>query len=406
MQTAVLTAMLGVYRFAHGLLISSRATIPSGVQSMPSAKALLAAAITFVALSFVDAVAQDNVIERPSQPAAEGPKIPSGLNRGFSIVRTPAKRVTATLTFAVDIPSVKADTWVFAMPVPPNLPGQTLVNASTTPASERITDKSVLKRIIRRSRIEVVDDSQTSSAQFRCDDEIQLFARSLQFDKRATSANPSVDSLSDKDRAIFLRATPEYDFQSEAFQKWKTKNRFRRIRTEGEVRFAQRVFQRLANTYQYSYFPSEDRTASLLCQSDATDCGGLSTLFATVMRSEGVPARILSGRWAISANPGETINDQPYYQYHVIAEFYGQDVGWIPLDTSSAIIHDRTQTKLQYFGQSDGDFITYHVDPGVELDTDLHGDYRAAYFQIPLMWLTGEGNLDQFSHQESWTVKP
>lgn len=373
---------------------------------MPSTKALLAAAITFVALSFVDAVAQDNVIERPSQPAAEIPKIPSGLNQGFSIVRTPAKRVTATITFAVDIPSVKANTWVFAMPEPPNLPGQTLVNASTTPASENIADKSVLKRTIRRCRIEVQDDSQFSAAQFRCDDEIQLFARSLQFDKRATSANPSVDSLSDEDRAIFLRATPEYDFQSEAFQNWKTKNRFRRIRTEGEVRFAQRVFQRLANTYQYSYVPSEDRTASLLCQSDATDCGGLSTLFATVMRSEGVPARILSGRWAISANPGETINDQPYYQYHVIAEFYAQDVGWIPLDTSSAIIHDRTKTKLQYFGQSDGDFITYHVDPGVEFDTDLHGDYRAPYFQIPLMWLTGEGTLDQFSHQESWTVKP
>lgn len=373
---------------------------------MPSTKALLAAAITFVALPFVDAVAQDNVIERPSQPAAEIPKIPSGLNQGFSIVRTPAKRVTATITFAVDIPSVKANTWVFAMPEPPNLPGQTLVNASTTPASENIADKSVLKRTIRRCRIEVQDDSQFSAAQFRCDDEIQLFARSLQFDKRATSANPSVDSLSDTDRAIFLRATPEYDFQSEAFQKWKTKNRFRRIRTEGEVRFARRVFQRLANTYQYSYVPSEDRTASLLCQSDATDCGGLSTLFATVMRSEGVPARILSGRWAISANPGETINDQPYYQYHVIAEFYAQNVGWIPLDTSSAIIHDRTKTKLQYFGQSDGDFITYHVDPGVEFDTDLHGDYRAPYFQIPLMWLTGEGTLDQFSHQESWTVKP
>ncbi|MAP07351.1 MAG: transglutaminase [Rhodopirellula sp.] len=373
---------------------------------MHSAKTLFLAAIMFAGLCLTDAQAQDNAVNRQAPTATEVPKIPGGLNRGFSIVRTPAKRVTATLTFAVDIPSVKADTWVFAMPEPPNLPGQTLVNASTTPTSERITDKSVLKRIIRRSRIEVVDDSQTSSAQFRCDDEIQLFARSLQFDKRAISANPSVDSLSDKDRAIFLRATPEYDFQSEAFQKWKTKNRFRRIRTEGEVRFAQRVFQRLANTYQYSYVPSEDRTASLLCQSGATDCGGLSTLFATVMRSEGVPARILSGRWAISANPGETINDQPYYQYHVIAEFYAQNVGWIPLDTSSAIIHDRTKTKLQYFGQSDGDFITYHVDPGVEFDTDLHGDYRAPYFQIPLMWLTGEGTLDQFSHQESWTVKP
>ncbi|WDQ15680.1 transglutaminase-like domain-containing protein [Rhodopirellula sp. P2] len=334
------------------------------------------------------------------------PKIPSGLNQGFSIVRTPAKRVTATITFEVNTPSLQAKTWVFAMPEPPDLPGQKRIQSTTTPTSEIIADQSVFQRPIRRCRMEVTDESQRRTAKFRCDDELQLFARSLTFDKRATSAKPPVVSLSAKERQNFLRSTPEYDYRSEAFQEWKTKNRFRRLRTEGEVRFAQRVFQKLANSYRYSYVPSEDRTASLLCQSDATDCGGLSTLFATVMRSEGVPARILSGRWAISATPGETINDQPYYQYHVIAEFYAQGVGWIPLDTSSAIIHDRTKTKLQYFGQSDGDFITYHVDPGVKFDTDLHGDYRAAYFQIPLMWVTGQGTLDGFQHQESWTVTP
>jgi transglutaminase-like putative cysteine protease len=373
---------------------------------MLSTKTLSVVTIVLAALAFHEGMAQDHILAQQNQPAAETPEIPSGLNQGFSIVRTPGKRVTATITFAVDIPSVKANTWVFAMPEPPDLPSQKLVLASTTPSSERITDNSVLKRTIRRSRIEVQDDSQTSAAQFRCDDEIQLFARSLKYDKRATTAAPPVEPLSADDRAIFLRSTPEYDYQSETFQKWKTKNRFQRKRTEGEVRFAQRVFQNLAKTYQYSYVPSEDRTASLLCQSDATDCGGLSTLFATVMRSEGVPARILSGRWAISAKPGETVDDQPYYQYHVIAEFYAQGVGWIPLDTSSAILHDRTQTKLQYFGQSDGDFITYHVDPGVEFDTGIHGDYRTAYFQIPLMWLTGEGTLEQFSHKESWTVSP
>ncbi|KLU05769.1 putative transglutaminase [Rhodopirellula islandica] len=358
----------------------------------------------------IDLLAQAPVTEGRSTTQQEAidalPEIPSGLNQGFSIVRTPGKRVTATITFEVDTPSLQAKAWVFAMPEPPDLPGQKRIHSTTAPASEMIADKSVFQRPIRRCRIEVTDESQHRNAKFRCDDELQLFARSLTFNKRATSVKPPVEPLSENDRQNFLRPTPEYDYRSAAFQEWKVKNRFRRLRTEGEVRFAQRVFQKLANSYQYSYVPSEDRTASLLCQSNATDCGGLSTLFATVMRSEGVPARILSGRWAISATQGETINDQPYYQYHVIAEFYAQGVGWIPLDTSSAIIHDRTKTKLQYFGQSDGNFISYHVDPGVEFDTDLHGDYRAAYFQIPLMWVTGQGTLDGFQHQESWTVTP
>ncbi|MFG0267147.1 MAG: transglutaminase family protein [Rhodopirellula sp. JB055] len=341
-----------------------------------------------------------------SKVIEELPKIPSGLNRGFSIVRKPAKRVTATIEFAVETPSLQANTWIFAMPEPPNLPSQKRIQSTTTPDSEIVADKSALQRSIRRCRIEVSDESQRSIAKFRCDDELQLFARSLTFDKRATKPNDDVAPLSVADREHFLMPTPELDYQSETFQAWKSRNRFRRRKTEGEVKFAQRVFQTLAHTYQYSYVPSEDRTASLLCQSDATDCGGLSTLFATVMRSEGVPARILSGRWAISATPGETVDDQPYYQYHVIAEFYAQGVGWIPLDTSSAILHDRTPAKLRFFGQSPGDFITYHVDPGVEFDTDLYGDYRTAYFQIPLMWVSGQGTLEQFSHQESWTVQP
>ncbi|PHQ36828.1 transglutaminase-like domain-containing protein [Rhodopirellula bahusiensis] len=360
----------------------------------------------FAVTPWAGAIAQDKTPNQQSEEVAALPEIPSGLNSGFSIVRTPAKRVTATITFDVETPSLVADTWIFAMPQPPDLPCQKLVRGSTTPDSENIADKSVFQRTIRRCRIEVKDDTQLSAAGFRCDDELQLFARSLTYNRRNTSAENAVEPLSIQDRQNFLRTTPEYDYRSDEFQEWKAKNRFQRKRTEGEVRFAQRVFQKLAHTFRYSYVATEDRTASLLCQSNATDCGGLSTLFATVMRSEGVPARILSGRWAISATPGETINDQPYYQYHVIAEFFAQDVGWIPVDTSSAIIHDRTKTKLQYFGESSAEFITYHVDPGVEFDSDLFGDYRAAYFQIPLMWVSGTGTLEGFRHQESWTVKP
>ncbi|MEO9590622.1 transglutaminase-like domain-containing protein [Rhodopirellula bahusiensis] len=291
------------------------------------------------------------------------------------------------------------------MPQPPDLPGQKLIQGSTTPGSKNIVDKSVFKRVIRRCRMEVQDESQRHSAKFRCNDKLQLFARSLTYN-RNTSLNNKVQPLSPDDRQNFLHSTPEYDYPSEVFQRWKSKNRLKRDRNEGEVRFARRVFQNLATTFRYSYVPSEDRTASRLCLSEATDCGGLSTLFASVMRSEGVPARILSGRWASSARPGEKLNDHPYYQYHVIAEFHAQGVGWIPVDTSSAILHDRTESKLKYFGQSPGDFITYHIDPCVEFETDLYGSYRADYFQIPLMWVRGEGSLDDYRHQESWTVTP
>ncbi len=109
------------------------------------------------------------------------------------------------------------------------------------------------------------------------------------------------------------------------------------------------------------------------------------------MRSEGISARVMSGRWAKSASDGETVDGQRYYQYHVIAEFYADVSGWVPVDPSSAILHDQTEAKLTYFGQDPANFVVLHVDTGIEFDTEMYGDYRTAFFQIPLFWVRVRG---------------
>ncbi len=203
---------------------------------------------------------------------------------------------------------------------------------------------------------------------------------------------------------MYLRPTTECDYATNTFRNWKESNKFIRIPSEGEILFAQRVFRSLVNGYQYLYVPSQERTASALCQASKTDCGGLSILFATVMRSEGIPARVMSGRWAKSASDGETVDGQRYYHYHVIAEFYAHGVGWVPVDPSSAILHDKTEAKLTYFGQDPANFVVLHIDTGIEFDTEMYGDYRTAFFQIPLFWVKGTGTLDNRTLKEVGSI--
>ena len=43
-----------------------------------------------------------------------------------------------------------------------------------------------------------------------------------------------------------------------------------------------------------------------------------------------------------------------YFQEHIKAEFYAQGVGWVPVDLSSAVLHDTSDAKLRYFGNDAG----------------------------------------------------
>nr|MBA3684840.1 transglutaminase family protein [Planctomycetota bacterium] len=71
------------------------------------------------------------------------------------------------------------------------------------------------------------------------------------------------------------------------------------------------------------------------------DCGGLCIALAAALRANGVPARLLAGRWATSALPEHRVDDVPYLQQHVKLEFHCQGIGWVPCDPASGVLHDR-----------------------------------------------------------------
>lgn len=131
-----------------------------------------------------------------------------------------------------------------------------------------------------------------------------------------------------------------------------------------------------------------------------SDCGGLSVLFVAAMRSQGIPARALVGRWAISATHGKHSDDQE----HVKAEFFAQGVGWAPVDVSSAVLWDKSTDKLEYFGRDKGDHLAFALDTDVAIDTRYFGVKKVTWLQSPCYWATGAGSFAGEITEEDWKV--
>ena len=131
----------------------------------------------------------------------------------------------------------------------------------------------------------------------------------------------------------------------------------------------------------------------------------MAVLFCSALRAGGVPARALVGCWAKSAAADGMLNGVRYYQTHVKAEFFADGVGWVPVDCSSAVLHDRTAEKLRYFGNDPGDFLTLHVDPELKVDSVYFGTKTLPWLQQFNFFVRGKGTLAGLKREMNWTVE-
>jgi transglutaminase-like putative cysteine protease len=127
-------------------------------------------------------------------------------------------------------------------------------------------------------------------------------------------------------------------------------------------------------------------------------------LFVAAMRANGIPARSLVGKWAASMKPGVVIGDIPNAMQHVKAEFYADGVGWVPVDQSAAVLQDKSADELAHFGKDPGDFLAFHVDFELTLDTGPFGrdTFRSLWFAC---WPTGTGDANDRRQREDWQVE-
>ena len=332
------------------------------------------------------------------------PAVPPGLNSAYTLDMEFSKKVSALYTCAIQAPSLAAREWELIVPVPPELPSQKIAGARTIPAGSIVRDLSPRKQSIFYIDAPATNKSMRQGITLQLIIEAYLYARTLVPRDTNYAVDVRFGQLSGDEKLWFLLPTPDFDYRDKQVHAWAVKSGVgNRESDEGEIAFARRVFQAVARGFLYEYRMDQDRSASQVCRAGKSDCLGLSNLFVAVLRSQGIPARTLVGRWAVSARPGDKIGEIINVQQHVKAEFFAQGVGWVPVDVSSAVQHDMSQMKLQYFGSDRGDFITLHLDSEVTFDT-FHFGTIARTLQKAWYWASGNGNLGRATVREDWAV--
>lgn len=332
------------------------------------------------------------------------PKVGAGLNRSYAIQRKRAKQVDCTLFYMVVAPDLNADDWVFMAPWAPDLPSQKIRYVRSSPTALVAYEQSALRRKLLVFKMEAGKNTR-NTAGVKVFYGAQLYSSQLLKLKENEQQTMQPKSLSKRDRQLFLRPGKYNHHTDPRFIDWVANKGYVRKSREGEIDFARRVFQGLAQNFKYVYTSQMDRKLMSICTAQQSDCGGLSSLFVSVMRSQGIPARSLVGRWATSSVKGEKVGDVPYFQTHVKAEFHAQGVGWVPVDLSSAVLYDRSKEKLAYFGRDPGDFITMHLDADLRVDTYHFGIKELGWLQDVVFWVRGSGTLDGRTGTGTWQVK-
>ena len=144
------------------------------------------------------------------------------------------------------------------------------------------------------------------------------------------------------------------------------------------------TYARMCNSWTYENMTYGNMNTGLhpistLMSTMTGDCGNYSSVFISLLRAKGIPARHIV---MVHGKKDE---------FHVRAEFYVPDYGWIPADPTWG---------PDYFGVFEGDYIV--MTRGI--NTILRGydgsDFRADLFQTFCYWywIQKEGTSMQFSH--------
>ena len=315
---------------------------------------------------------------------------PTGPAPGYKLVLTSAKKVHDELTFGMEAPRLVAEDWVVFAARLPELPGQVAVRSALLPGGQAGVDLSPLSRPILMARYPVQEGGRVSGLTVKVEYDATLLCRKLERREPGSPPGPAVEAPSPRERRAALEAGHHFDYEAPAFQRWLEDRTLHRKPGEGEVDFGRRVFLEIKEKFRDGRSDKMDRSASNVCQVGQSDGGGLSILFVSALRANGIPARVLVGRWALPSTAGRNAADE----IHAKSEFFAAGVGWVPVDLGASFLFDKAKGGLDYFGVDKGDFLTLHVDTDVEFDTIHFGPKTMETLQSASFWALGSGSFD------------
>lgn len=317
----------------------------------------------------------------------------------FGIQSTQSQKVNALMGIDVEAPEASALDWLICFPCPPELPGQRLTRYGTESGRySKVQELSKFKRDIFCVRHAVQNKTDATKLSARFYYQLVLTARQL------CSAPLQVPMLSAHDRLRYLAESTSFDFNNAVFRNWLRVRKLKKEPSERDIDFAWRLYLTIRRDYHYMYDMNQQRVASYLCSVDKTDCGGLSFLFVSALRANGIPARALIGHW-LKPGAGPNSKENDYGKVHVISEFYANGAGWIPVDLSLAV-SNKSDNPLSNFGNCDSNFVTMHIDPDLVIDSLWFGEQNVPILQNPVYWVTGRGTTNGANVKMYWQTTP
>jgi len=321
----------------------------------------------------------------------------------YKVEATDHQKVRATASYEITTTKFAVSKWMAFLSEPPELPSQREVKTTFDPTGVGLAEKSLLARRVRYFERAVSNPAPGGNFKVSFTTEATLMNRKL-VELKDGEKPPAVPALTADERKYYLSSTTRVDHDAQAFKDWLDRKKLRLIKGEHAFDFAARVLDVIRADYRYFYDPNEDKRASVACKRSATDCGGMCYLFVGALRANGVPARVLVGRYAKPRKPGSTPADTGYENPHVRAEMYAPGVGWVPVDPTNAHAN-RNQKTRAFVGVDPGDVLVLHLD--VDLKLPFPDAIRDCQFlQVePFYWTQGKGTFDGRFGPSGWDIK-
>jgi len=154
---------------------------------------------------------------------------------------------------------------------------------------------------------------------------------------------------------------------------------------EKPLDFVHRVYKelRLQKSLPYDTKDGGPWVCSQILKVGYGECCRHAIVGTSILRANKIPARTVCGLWAI---------DEKSKGSHCWGEFFLEDVGWIPYDTT--VDGDNLNTEA-YFGGKKGQVLAGMIDFDWVIDAGPFGKKTVfAVDAFPAFWSKGEGSLD------------
>jgi hypothetical protein len=141
--------------------------------------------------------------------------------------------------------------------------------------------------------------------------------------------------------------------------------------------YAERCYDYVADNYSYVSPNTGLHPLSTILSWGGGDCGNLSSIYVSLLRNQGIPAR-------------HVVTIRPNTSYHVWADFYLENYGWVPVDVTAKMF----DPAGDYFGDYVGDGIVVTKEVELLLEREPGDNYYGALLQNFHWWWWGswDGN--------------